>query len=534
MFKALLKKQLLEINSYLFQNKKTGKLYSKGKIALFVALYGLLFAFIGVSCFFAVGGLCKALSEAGLSWLYFALVGLGSLAVGVFGSVFNTYASLYRAKDNDLLLSMPIQPFKILATRIIGVFFSALLYQSIVYIPALIARFIYAPVTVGGVAASIILWFVMGALATFFTLILGWVVAAISARLKNKTAVTVILFILFFGLYYYAIMKAGDYITKIIGASENIAAAFKSWVYPFYCFGIAAEGNYLAVLGFSAATALLLFLACFIMAKTFINITTGAKSANKVRYKEKRVKVKPASRALFSREAKRLFSSATVFLNCSMSSIMSVFLAVLLFINKGTADRLFTEAGDSANMVKNLLLLIFLAVCLMVTLLNNIGGPSVSLEAKTLDITRSLPVKTSEFLWAKQKLHIIMTATPVAVFAVSVAVVLRFSAIESVLFAVNGAVFVLFGSAFSLALGLKFPNLKWTNETVAVKQGTGNMLAILGGMGIAVLLGAGLYGLGLLIPVEYCMIVSAALFAALTAWLNVWIIKRGAEIFESL
>ena len=31
-----------------------------------------------------------------------------AIVLGAFGSVFNTYSSLYLAKDNDLLLSMPI------------------------------------------------------------------------------------------------------------------------------------------------------------------------------------------------------------------------------------------------------------------------------------------------------------------------------------------------------------------------------------------------------------------------------------------
>ena len=43
-----------------------------------------------------------------VSWLYFALMGGLGLCLGAFGSVFNTFSSLYLAKDNDLLLSLPI------------------------------------------------------------------------------------------------------------------------------------------------------------------------------------------------------------------------------------------------------------------------------------------------------------------------------------------------------------------------------------------------------------------------------------------
>ena len=85
MFKTLLKKQLLEINSYLFQNRKTGKLRDKKGIVLCVALYIALFLYFGVSCFFSVGTiLCEPLVNAGFAWLYYSLISLLAVAVGLF------------------------------------------------------------------------------------------------------------------------------------------------------------------------------------------------------------------------------------------------------------------------------------------------------------------------------------------------------------------------------------------------------------------------------------------------------------------
>ena len=534
MFKALVKKQLLEINSYLFQNRKTGKLRSKGKTALVLCLYGLMFSLVGVSFFFMLGKLCEPFAEANLAWLYFAFVALLSLAVGLFGSVFSTYASLYRAKDNDLLLSMPIPPFKILAARVIGVFTSALFYQSIVYIPALIARFVYAPVTFEGVAFSLVLWIVMGVLITFFTIILGWVVAAVSARLKNKAIVTIILFIVFFGIYYYFIFQAGDVVAKIIGAREDIANAFRTWIYPLYVFGIAAEGNAPAFIGFTLSTAALFFAALFVMAKTFIRITVGAKSESKIRYKGKPVKTKSQPHALLYREFRRLFSSATVFLNCSLSTFLGVFFGILLLINKGTVANLFVQAGVGAESLRSIFIILGVGTCFMLALMNNISGPSISLEAKSIDLVKSLPVKTRDLLSAKQKLHILMTLFSVLILSVCVAVVMETDLLFSVLLAINSAILVFYGSAFSLTMGLKFPNMKWTNEIIAVKQGLGNMLVVLGGMGLATLVSAGLYGLSLIMPAWIGLVISATLFAVLTAVLNVWIAKRGIKIFEAL
>lgn len=138
MLKSLLKKQLMEVNTWLLQNKKTGKRRSNINIAMLIVAYTVLFLCLGM-IFFGTGYmLCEPLVFAGLGWLYFSIMGLMAVMLGVFGSVFNTYATLYKAKDNELLLSMPIPPSRILAARLFGVWMWSLIYEAIVFVPALI------------------------------------------------------------------------------------------------------------------------------------------------------------------------------------------------------------------------------------------------------------------------------------------------------------------------------------------------------------------------------------------------------------
>ena len=135
MTKALFKKQMMEVFSWVYRNKKSGKNRSRQGLAAYILLYLFIFAFLG-SVFYKVADmLCAPLAGAGLGWLYFALMGLIAVALGVFGSVFSTYSSLYMAKDNDFLLSMPIPAPKILLIRLAGVFAMGLLYELIVMIP---------------------------------------------------------------------------------------------------------------------------------------------------------------------------------------------------------------------------------------------------------------------------------------------------------------------------------------------------------------------------------------------------------------
>ena len=86
--------------------------------------------------------LCGPLAAAGLDWLYFALMGGIAMLLGAFGSIFNTYAGLYLAKDNDLLLSLPIPVRSIILSRLLSVYLMGLLYSGVVTIPAAIVYLI--------------------------------------------------------------------------------------------------------------------------------------------------------------------------------------------------------------------------------------------------------------------------------------------------------------------------------------------------------------------------------------------------------
>ena len=73
----------------------------------------------------------KQLMEV-FAWLYRALMGIVSVTLGVFGSVFNTFSTLYQAKDNDLLFAMPITERSVLTARLSGVYTMGLMYELFV------------------------------------------------------------------------------------------------------------------------------------------------------------------------------------------------------------------------------------------------------------------------------------------------------------------------------------------------------------------------------------------------------------------
>ena len=122
MVKLLIKKQLREIFRSWFVNQKTNQRRSKAGIIGFLLLFVVLMVGVLGGIFTVLSfSLAGPLSAAGVGWLHFSIMTLIAILLGVFGSVFNTYSGLYLAKDNDLLLSLPVPPRALILSRLLSV-----------------------------------------------------------------------------------------------------------------------------------------------------------------------------------------------------------------------------------------------------------------------------------------------------------------------------------------------------------------------------------------------------------------------------
>lgn len=533
MLKALLKKQLLELNRSFFQNRKTGQAKSRAIAAASIFLFLALMVFVIGGMFFYLSWMLRPLIAGGLGWLYFAITGMISILFGVFGSVFNTYSSLYQAKDNDLLLSMPIPVRYILLVRLAGVYLMGLLYSGVVSIPAAIVFYLTAAPQGLGYVSPILFVLILSLVVLILSCLLGWVVAKISGKLKNKSFITVILSLVFLGAYYYLYFRANEALQNLLANAAVLSQKIKGAAYPLYVAGRGAEGDAVS-LGLMAAVVLALTVAvCLMLAHNFIKLATqtGVSSSGSSKKALKKGKAKGLHGALLSREGRRYASCPAYILNCSLGTLFMVAASVMLLI-KGTAVRQLMQEGLGLN--GGILTAIACAGVCMLASMNDLTAPSISLEGKTLWLMQSLPVDAWQVLRAKLKLHLLLTVPPALFCSICVAIVLRLELGATLLVMVLPVVFALFTAAFGLMLNLKMPHLDWTSETVAVKQGGSVMLALLGSW-LMVILFVGLYFLmdELMSPTIY-LLVCLGLLAVLTFGLLRWLKARGTKIFYRL
>ena len=158
MLKTLLRKQMTEIfRTYFYDTRKSKPRSKASTIFLFVMFGVLMIGVLGTMFTLLSVFLCAPLTEAGLAWMYFTVMALLAILLGAFGSVFNTFAGLYLAKDNDLLLSMPIPVRYILAARLLGVYLLGLMYSGVLLLPAVIVYWCMASFSLQSVLGGILL-----------------------------------------------------------------------------------------------------------------------------------------------------------------------------------------------------------------------------------------------------------------------------------------------------------------------------------------------------------------------------------------
>lgn len=279
MLKLLLKKQAQEWASFLYLSAAGGRRRSRAAIIGYAALLLYAAAAFGAMFWLLSDTLCAALEPAGLSWLYFALMGTLALLLGLIGSVLMTYPTLYAARDNEFLLSLPIPPGTILLARMTGLYLLTLFFQVLVLLPAGIVYARYAGLTAGGAVS----WLVALGLLTLLTLALacavGWLIALAAGHVRHRSLMTVLLSTVFIVAYFALCMRLNRSLALLMEHLDLLARYFAGWLRPLGLIGRALSGDGAALFVFAALSLALSALVYAALSHSFFALAAGRRAA---------------------------------------------------------------------------------------------------------------------------------------------------------------------------------------------------------------------------------------------------------------
>ncbi len=528
MLKALLKKQLLEFFSGLLNGASRRCKSSLGKALICVFLVIIVSAFLFM--FASMAYMFIPLLEEDNASLYFSLFGIIATLTGVFGSVFMTYNTIYEAKDNDLLLSMPIPERIILFSRMTGIYISALLFESMVMIPAVAVAAFSGRLDGASLVLSIINIPVMPFAALSISCAFGWLLAVFASRLRNKSLISVFFSIIFFAVYYFVAMRLNLIINEIIYNAESIEEKIKSFLFPFYLMGKGCSGDIISYFMFFAFCAIIFGSVYMILSYGFVKIATSKKGMKKIRYKEKRIKRKSAKLAFLKKELLYLKSSPVYMLNCAIGSVGLLIFTVML----AAKGKEFLGAVSTAYVPDKLLRIIVCALGCFIASSNNLTSPAISLEARTLWFLKSVPVQVKDIFFGKIMMHIIVTGIPLTVFSITASVVIENSFFTAVLSLIASFLFLAVCAEAGLVFNLLFPKTDWTNEAAPVKQSISSTIGMFFGMILTVVFIVGAFSIGSFLSAEGYLLLSCFVFSASAVLLGGWLVSKGEKRFYDI
>lgn len=531
MLNVLLLSKLLALRCWITGATRKNRAQSKISLGGFALLMIVALGSLGVLFYHIFETVALPFHAANLDWLYFTFSAVFSFALMFIGCVFTAKAQLFDARDNDLLLALPLKSSDILISRLFMLAVIDLVLGLLVMIPAgfVWARFVsFSGIGLAAYVLSLLLIILFAlALSAFF----GWIIHRLTLKLPgNKTLITTLLSLLLCGGYLYINFNMNNLLIRL-AADPSGAAEFFRPLLPLYWLGAAAANGDLTCLLLSLILPAAAFgLMFFLLSRDFLHAATGTPLGQKQTYVERSVAAVSPSKALLRREVARFFSCSAFILNAALGSIFAPIAAIVLLIKRAALLQLLETVPGAAVLAPALLLL---GVCLTASM-TIITAPAVSLEGKSFYLARSLPCPTKELLKAKLKLHCLIGMPALFPLSLAAVYVSRPSVFLAGMIILIPEALILLTGLTGLYYGVRFPNLDWTNETQAVKSSMGALAAIGIGMAVPALPVIAFLLLGDAISIEGLI----GLFAVTVLLLDIvfWylVMTTGVKLYEEL
>lgn len=450
------------------RSKKKGKTGTGTKMlfAVLFAYLGIVFFGMFISLFFSLG----AILLPSYPEIYLGVAMILAFSLLFVFSIMQTKTELFECKDNELLLSMPIPPSMVVVSRVFTVLIYNYIEASFVFIPAIIGYLFFQGPAVGCFGAFLS-FLLIPPFATAVASGIGYAVAKISSRMRNKNLITVLISLLFLVgymvVYFYLIGNMESILNSITENTE----AFAEKLGAVGVIGSAAALSVLPTVIFVVGTVGVALLAFYLISKNYVSIVTSRSSAKRVKYVAKRNAGRSAVTALIMKELRTFFSSPNYMLNAGIGLVFCPIIAVVALINRqelsDAMSILSAEMGIEASGFIAPGMIAGLLFCLSLVMMS---ACSLSLEGKRLWLLRSLPVGARTVLFSKVAPQIIVSLPFAVLTSVLLFVASSVDIVYLPFFILVPITFIITTAFIGGVFNSLFPKFDFENEVQPIKQ----------------------------------------------------------------
>lgn len=464
---------------------------------------------------------------------------LTALLIFVF-SLFLIPSVYYFSKDINTLLALPLYPQTIIASKFIVCLLYEYMFTAAICIPLLIA---YGQVC--AISVSMILFMLIAMLTLpIYPLILSSIITMLMMRfapfMKNRDRFNIIGSILIlmvsFGFsFYVGQIESFDQaqLLALLQEGNNSLMSVFSYLFPAIPFIAKAMINtdFISFMIYAliniASIVLFMLIAKGLYFKGVIGVEESSSSRKKISKEalNKSVQRRNILSTYIKKEYKLLFRTPVYLMNCVIMALLpAIMVSVSLFSSDididALKDAIPTEMLDSFIANPNFVYFMIIAgiLCgIACANLNLISSTSISREGSNYIFMKYIPIPLQTQINAKAISGTIASIISIVLLVIPIYILVRLPIWAYLLFFVCSSLTSVLGNYLGILIDLIHPKLIWEQEATPVKQNITPMIALFGGVGIAVLIGFGafyipesmlsIYAIGLLlISILLCIV----------------------------
>ena len=467
---------------------------AKTKFIIPLVLTAVVMFYMGSSAFTFI----EQFKESHMEHLALAIFILLFSIITLFEGFYKASSLLFNCKDDQLLLSLPISRKTVLFIRMFKFYLFELLFNSLFILPVMVVY--------GLIMNSGALYYFVCAIALLLipiipivlSSIIGYFTTYISSKFKGKNIaqsvitmalalVTLVICFGFEGILNMMIQNASQFLKYIC------------YYYPVGAFiKLITDFDILTFILFIVIHLGIFALSLIILGKYYFKLNSKMKSVTVVHNnKPYVVKTRSKLNSFIKKEFSRFVQTPVFIVNAGFGLVMFVAACVALCFKYNDTIASLTEKFENIDpsMMLSYLPIGILALVVFSAYMTSITSSMISLEGKSLNILKSLPIKSSMIVLYKVITSLVIIVPCLLLGDILVFIFFKFSLIDMLLILYASILIPFIAELIGIMVNLRFPKMDATNDTEIVKQSMSSFISVFAGMGLAMVSSAYLLGL---------------------------------------
>ena len=398
---------------------------------------------------------------------------------------------LFNCKDDQLLLSLPIERRTVFFVRVFKFYVFELLFNSLFIIPVMVAYIRWAEELYWTYFLTcIVMLFILPIIPIVIASLLGFISSSLSSRFKYKNASQIIISMIFLVGILFLSYNSDGFMEYVIKNSTSVNDLITKIYYPAGVYAkLVTDFHFIDLIIFIFINIVIFVIAIFVLSKFYFKINSRLKkvTSNKsVSVNKLVIKSRPKIWSLVLKELNTFFKTPVFIINAGFAMVLFIIGSIIFSFKFDSALPFLTSKngglGLSKDLIMNNLSVLIFGFISFSAYMTSITNSVISLEGKSFNILKSLPLQAKTILMSKVLSSLVLT-TPVFLFG-DMILFIRFKIgfIDSILLIILSILVPLVSHFVGILINLKFPKLDAENSSEVVKQSISSLLSVMIGM----------------------------------------------------